>query len=220
MYFSLFTPQLWRRHVYYSCKHQFPWTVWNTIWPEETGLGTQAVCRVASQWPHCVTQCVSGLGRCQVSWINCIQRHLPISQCFALLQTFKEVAISAQSMEKMNNAPSKVEVPHCMPPGLNCWNLICREFGALCGFIFSLQVGGRRICRISLLRESSVKHVNSSHDIRGQGKSASVTPFVHSPTTLAHNPPTILLHFCIAQIPFTLARGPAPLASRKSAFLQ
>lgn len=179
MYFSLFTPQLWWRHVYYSCKHQFPWTVWNTIWPQETGLGTQTVCWLASQWPHCVTQCVPGLGRCQVSWINCIQKHLPISSCCTVEQTFKEFAISARPAEKMDIAPSKVEVPHCMSAWPNFWNLICRQFGALCSFVFLLQVGGRRICRVSLLRESSVKHVNSAHDIRGQGKRASVIPFVY-----------------------------------------
>ena len=76
IYFSLFTPQLWRRHVYHSCKHQFPWTVWNTIWPQETGLGTQAVCWLASQWPYCVTQCLPSLGRCQVSWRNCVAEEI------------------------------------------------------------------------------------------------------------------------------------------------
>ena len=32
--------QLRRCHVYNSCQYQFPWTIWNAIWPKETGLGT------------------------------------------------------------------------------------------------------------------------------------------------------------------------------------
>lgn len=69
-----------------------------------------------------------------------------------------------------------------------------------CVFIFLLQVGGRRICRVLLLWESSVKHVNSAHDIGGQGKITAVVSFAHSYTSLhTVNSPAVIPHLCIAQ---------------------
>lgn len=76
---------------------------------------------------------------------------------------------------------------------------------AIYSFIFLLQVGGRRSCGISLLRESPVEHVNSAHDIRGQGKSILVTSATRLKMSLKSTSATPLAYWP-AYVPLILAK--------------